>query len=571
MSRHGSPNHTSTFYQEDTGIRLKCQSASDVLLASLVLKKDDIDIGLFNDFLSIIHDPTFDPKDVSFKTTGDIFAHLARVREEDMFHLVNTKASLPSSEDHQDLQQTRGPMIPPIAVELAIDALRDEMVTVAFEYFHPRGNTMLELDDDDYGGRRRPQRPHLSTLFNCSLVHSSWLPQARRAAGIFLQNAKHGFTPLMQFIQNPCFGQWTRSLHLAFRESYLPSDHVGALFDLIPNITFLCLEFQHKALYEDVAYAISEHISRRLRRLDELLLSLNEMFLRGEEDQQRKAFTKLLAFPGGFPSLKSLRLSGLYVDATFDPPFFLGYKLLTTAPNLTHIQVETPISNSYHLPRDGRPISLSWVKHMDAKGATFVPDRIHHWGMTTGEGLSDSIPEPAANRDFYSRIKSLWLEYASPEEPEFEQGLQRLKSFVRSCSAITTLDLCLPFAGGRCCDAALKALASMSDTVETLHIHIQFLWLNFTSQKFPEPRERFDRIDELLANSFVSLETKSSNLRMATLHFEISDYDWAEHKVEDIRLPRTTKWCKRRLRVFEIRLVVETNSNMCDRLRYRIE
>lgn len=549
------PHHPFSFFHENLKAFIKCNSASDALLAPLVLR-DNVDIDLFNAFLSIVHDPTFNPKDVTFRTTGDILVHIAMTREDDMAHLVHSNANseLESSVDHP-------PQIPPIVVEFAIDTLRDEMMVIASDSFLRGGKTLFDLDDEDVESN---QKPLFLTLLSCSLVHSSWLPLARRAAGIFLQNVKRS-TGLRQLVQNPCFGQWTRSLHLKFYDSLPHSALVASLFDRIPNITFLALDVSHALPDEDKAYMMSEHISHRLRHLEEFFLFLHLPDTTEECQSQDAILAKFLAFPGGIPTLKSLRLSGFDVVSSNEPPYLSEFKLLSVAPNLTHFYVQFPILANRDLPGSGDPVSLSWVKDTDTKGAKFVPNRLHYW-ITSGQQYNTStIPLLGGEDSIYPVIKILRLDYCDRMRP------LDVTPFIRSCSSITTLELCLPYASqSECCGSALKAVASLPKSAENVHIFIQFFWPEYVYDDSDEPKARFECMDEQLADGLASLEMRNLKLRALILHLDVRDDSWEDDKVQLLRFPRSTAWCRSNSLLLE-KMVEITTHDASDRLRFRVE
>ncbi len=167
------------------------------------------------------------------------------------------------------------PQIPYFIWECVIDAIRDEMILVDSVSFFRGGGNLHEFEERR---TRRQQKALLSTLLKCSLVHSSWLLPARRAAGIFLHKTR---SPVTQFIRNPCFGLWTRELHLQFPLTYPESAHLSSLFNRIPNITFLALDFSAARISllspetaDHIIHTLCEHISRCLRYVEEISLSM---------------------------------------------------------------------------------------------------------------------------------------------------------------------------------------------------------------------------------------------------------------------------------------------------------
>ncbi|KLO05676.1 hypothetical protein SCHPADRAFT_716869 [Schizopora paradoxa] len=453
------------------------------------------------------------------------------------------------------MDRAKQPRIPQLVVELVLEDIGKEMMKIALESFHPRGGEISTFS---------LHRPHLSlihTLFDCSLVHSSWL---------------------LQIIQNPCLGQWTRCLNLSFSYMDVHPDFIAALFDRIPNITFLALNLSDCDVSEDALCMISEHISRRFHRLEELVLSLPRPDVDQDDDTQREFFVKFLAFPSSIPSLKSLRLSGYFVEATIEPPFLQESGVLAVAPNLTHFQVDTAITRFDEVLREASLISLSWVKEMTASGVHFVPDCMHHWVETLPSGSNNLDTHwLVAITEAYPMIRFLRLVYNSKEESGFEGGLRSLASFVQSFTSITTLELSLPNSASPHCDAALKALHSMSATVETVHIFFQFFWPKFprniiniyTGQHdtYYEPYARFERMDELLADALISQEEKNSQLHTLVLHCEITDFAWEDRKVDAFRFPRTTAWCKQRNLYFEKRAAIKWSYDEFETTRFRVE
>ncbi len=74
----------------------------------------------------------------------------------------------------------------------------------------------------------------------CAVVHTSWLPKARRALGSALISRFGTEAPLSRAVRNPCFGEWTLEVELEV-DLERPLDPLIALFSRMPNVRLLRL------------------------------------------------------------------------------------------------------------------------------------------------------------------------------------------------------------------------------------------------------------------------------------------------------------------------------------------
>lgn len=242
-------------FDSDLRTHFQFDNPSDTLLARLSIA-NDVEDSILDLFLSVIHDPNFSPKEVTFKHSGDIHRKVAKLREEDMCSLGNRSS-------RGMLNFTIG--LPNVILDGVIDVLKAELedAILAVRSRHGIGFASLDLPASCYGDAERQRallRAAFRTLSTCSVVHTSWLSRAQRALGSSLIRpiARTTSTPyLSKYIRNPCYSTWTRQIEL--RISIRDQNNIARLSSLLsrtPNVRFLQLNFTDPNIH------YSQHYSR---------------------------------------------------------------------------------------------------------------------------------------------------------------------------------------------------------------------------------------------------------------------------------------------------------------------
>lgn len=222
----------------------QCNNASDALLARLLLT-DGVEDTILDLFLSVVSDPNFESKDVTFKLSGDIHRLVGEQRKKNTDSLGNR------SLQHGMINVTAG--LPSIVLDGVIDVLKGELEDAVLSQRSKDGIAFTSINPPFacFGlveGEHRAISICHRILSNCCVVHTSWLTRARRALGFFLispMNSKADTVLLPRFVRSPLYSTWTRQVELkltvtdqANRLTYLAS-----LFSRMPSVVFLQLNF----------------------------------------------------------------------------------------------------------------------------------------------------------------------------------------------------------------------------------------------------------------------------------------------------------------------------------------
>ncbi|KLO18361.1 hypothetical protein SCHPADRAFT_122324 [Schizopora paradoxa] len=190
-------------FDEIRQTKIRFDNPSDAIFAQLFLKTDGtgIPFALFDTILSAIRDPSFNPKEVTFKDCGDFCSYTTSSRDRDICRRG----------------WAGGAGLPEVVLENVFEILGDE------------------LRDAD-----KPIRAG-SSLLNYALVHPSWFVHARPALGYFyFYSTARPHCP-SRSLMNSFAGPWTRHLYIGFGESVgRPSCHshinVKTLLARLPNL-----------------------------------------------------------------------------------------------------------------------------------------------------------------------------------------------------------------------------------------------------------------------------------------------------------------------------------------------
>lgn len=167
------------------------QSYSDALIAQLSLSRGftSMDVDLV---LEIIHDPAFDPKEVSFQKTADIYVPVAEDRES------AREASLRALSMPNGSLETAG--MSHTILDLVVHHIEQEVLVTIGKHYGPF------FDECEW----------MKTLEQMTMVHRSWARPVLHAHRRFLViDDKHMLDG--QILHSVRYGPWTRELSYAMR------------------------------------------------------------------------------------------------------------------------------------------------------------------------------------------------------------------------------------------------------------------------------------------------------------------------------------------------------------------
>ncbi|KLO17855.1 hypothetical protein SCHPADRAFT_900230 [Schizopora paradoxa] len=293
-------------FDEVWGAKVRFSNPSEALLAQLFLKEDGaIPLPALDALLSVIRNPSFNVKDVNFNNCGDFCSIVTSSRVE-----ATTRRGWESETG-----------IPEVILEGALDVLGAELLSVwddAREHYH--GNMIMEFGYYDGSSLQDVLTTWRDAIFNCALVHSSWLVRARPLLGYYHRFQATNLSPLSRSLTNPCLGPWTRDLQIKFEErSPLPHDVViNAFFTRLPNLRTFCLQTLHYVSrpYDGFIAGLCKSLS--------FLTSLEEIYFSSAVSEEPNLFVQQLSKTPP-SSLKSVQfLSGsLNESAPHNLPLWL--------------------------------------------------------------------------------------------------------------------------------------------------------------------------------------------------------------------------------------------------------
>ncbi|KLO17829.1 hypothetical protein SCHPADRAFT_143911 [Schizopora paradoxa] len=224
-------------FDHELRTHFQCNNVSDALLARLLLT-DGVEDTSLDLFISVINDPNFNPREVTFKRSGDILRLVAEQRQQDIDSLGNRSSQ-------GMINVTAG--VPGVVLDGVIDVLKDEFEDAALALRSRDGFSFATTDPPpDCFGFVLEERAALSdsrhALLTCCLVHTSWLGSAQRALGCALISPlKDLRNTLWCYIRSPLYSVWTRSVELKISCAEVMEGfaYLLSLFSRMPNVEFL--------------------------------------------------------------------------------------------------------------------------------------------------------------------------------------------------------------------------------------------------------------------------------------------------------------------------------------------
>ncbi|KLO17828.1 hypothetical protein SCHPADRAFT_993998 [Schizopora paradoxa] len=522
-----NPTNPTFCFDSKLQTHFQCNNTSDALLARLLLT-DGVEDTILDLFLSVVNDPNFNPKDVTFKHSGDVHRLVGEQIKKNTDSLGNR------SLQHGMINVTAG--LPSIVLDGVIDVLKGELEDtvlalrskdgVAFTSINPPFACFGFVDDE----HRAISICH-RTLSKCCVVHTSWLSRARRALGCFLIspiNSKADTVLLPGFVRSPLYSTWTRQVELkvtvtdqAKRLTYLTS-----LFSRMPSVTFLQLNF-------------TEHNHRpSLKKLRELsgeqtqivfeaicsLLELEQLVLVMENDSFPHEFFRI-----SLPKLKRIFISGTYAGRFLaaDPlanPFLKEF--VPRNPSLQHITIAS-INHSFSPPADPFTFQhISWSRMNNSAG--FLLDAI---GINLDE---DQDTEPSdVHRPLLSRVRYLRV---------CGSRGRGTSAYVCAATSASSISLCLH---GASLATVSLALHSLCDSVECVQLVLAPIYDGGSNDSITE----LPLLDVPLANAVTrKAANHACRLRRVVLAFlPTTSYRVRIIKSAELHiwLPQSKAWCEK--------------------------
>lgn len=208
--------------QSSTTKQTHFKSVSDELFAQLSGLDDErggIPDYYLNRVLSLLHNPNFNPAELSFQSSSDIYTSHRSHRHDKA--VAAYKQGYPSDST-----------LPHLIFDLIIDLLRNILIS--------EWRTDLEGPGSHHFVLARQRMPFIEVhqmLQSICMVHSSWVFSCRRVLGVCAATKSRGEL-FSDTIKNPCFGDWTRYASFCVYKdtSY---DHLDVLLAHLHNLEFL--------------------------------------------------------------------------------------------------------------------------------------------------------------------------------------------------------------------------------------------------------------------------------------------------------------------------------------------
>lgn len=228
-------------FDDELRTHFRCNNASDALLARLLLSGEVEDTSL-DLFLSVIKNPNFNPREVTFKRSGDILRLVAEQRQQHIDSVVNR-----SSQGMVNV--TAG--VPSVVLDGVINVLKSEFDRSVLALRSRDGLCFAATNPPmDCFGFIGEERAALSgsrhALLTCCLVHTSWLGMTRHALGcVLISPLNDQRNTLWYYIRNPMYSVWTRNVELRIfgAEEMEGSAYLLSLFSRMPNVEVLQIDF----------------------------------------------------------------------------------------------------------------------------------------------------------------------------------------------------------------------------------------------------------------------------------------------------------------------------------------
>jgi hypothetical protein len=267
-----------TAFEPTTRTRIPFQSATDALLAGMLFR-EEISAQKFEALLSVLNNPAFDAKQVTFKDPIEIFNHISAQR-------------YAAAKNRARGSEVAG--LPAIALAKVIDLLVDEIPTLD-TVLHYR-----ELSDAE------------KALSNMSLVHRSWSFEAQKGLGtrVFIR----GNDALRSAMLSPIVGPWTREfaykwlMTAHWKQGPIPEDPLetytllGGMLRRLTGLKRFSLRSNH-GLCDESLVRILTNALRESPTLQYLWLSHDAS--QRESDNGHNSF--LIPLYEALPSMRSLK------------------------------------------------------------------------------------------------------------------------------------------------------------------------------------------------------------------------------------------------------------------------
>ncbi|KLO17880.1 hypothetical protein SCHPADRAFT_994038 [Schizopora paradoxa] len=219
-----SPLNIEDIKLDEPGGPVRFENPSDTIFASLFLPEessDSVPWQYCDRILSAIRSPQFNPKEVTFESSGDMFRRVGD-RRRDRWAVMEARSTCSAS-------------FPLVILDCVLDRLQAVI------------SMPTSLSPDDYFARRVSRMEWWEeALQNMMLVHPSWRASVKRLLG---NTARSLYGPSPLTLSNPLFGEWTRELRLIFRANrfavFLNKPHNYFLTTLcarIPNIRLVDMD-----------------------------------------------------------------------------------------------------------------------------------------------------------------------------------------------------------------------------------------------------------------------------------------------------------------------------------------
>lgn len=344
--------------------RIRYATASDAILARLSLT-EHVPPNIMDLVISAVRDPLFDSKELSLKSSADIYLQTANSRMQDAASLDN-RSGYPPITFPQD-----------VLVNI-IDILKAEVLSAYFKLttseYQLRGELWKNLVREE-GTALHVAR---ATLAACSVVHSSWFVVFRRALGSIM--LFHPEDALHDAIRHPCFGDWTTEMCLSLNDDHHPQ-HIAPILSRLPNIRFLkldLLKLRSGKHAKSIAVALCDAI-RSLLHLREYVISDINSNTRTAADLN--SFTLFNS-----ASLEVVRFIGLPVRQ-YASSNLVHFSHLRSLSSLKHIHIHcTDMERSARMPFTEVPMfHVAWTRSLATDA--FVLD-------TVGSYASQKVPGP---------------------------------------------------------------------------------------------------------------------------------------------------------------------------------
>ncbi|EJD04898.1 uncharacterized protein FOMMEDRAFT_18616 [Fomitiporia mediterranea MF3/22] len=197
------PFYEKLAFDSTLGSYIEFPTPSDAMIASLCLAHG-VDLKTMDAIFDVVRNTNFDPKELNFLGTEDVYLHAAKRRCRRAVYLTNRGFCS---------QATSGGF-PQAILDGVTDVIGDEIECVSRWSLNGNG-----VSDNGSGSVKRVGELR-KDLLNMSLVRRSWLIPARRALGRCVELNNPSRKVAMEFLRQPIYGPWTRQLSVVALEDY---------------------------------------------------------------------------------------------------------------------------------------------------------------------------------------------------------------------------------------------------------------------------------------------------------------------------------------------------------------